>query len=83
MCVVALCVVALCVVALCVVVRALYVAVEPAFLPHTGHAPMPCPASTLLAMAICCDFDAWLAVAAYLVPPYAFQVLRLNCRPPK
>src|SRR3712207_1834824 len=43
----------------------LYCFDEPAFLPHTGHAPMPWPSSTRSAMAICCARLALFAVLAY------------------
>jgi hypothetical protein len=37
--------------------------------PHTGHAPIPCPASTRWATAICSDGVAMFADAAYWPPP--------------
>ncbi len=46
------------------------------------QAPMPCSAASLLAVAICSDFVARSARAAYLRPPAAFQLDRVNCRPP-
>ncbi len=60
----------------------LYCFDEPAFLPHVGQAPMPWPFRTFSAILICSPRLALFAVLAYLPPPYAFHVLRLNCRPP-
>src|SRR5262249_59419582 len=51
--------------------------------PQTGQAPMPWPASTRWATAICCDREAPAAVEAYLPPPYASQVPWENWSPPE
>ena len=50
--------------------------------PQTGQAPLPWPARTFSAIAICWALVAWSAVEAYCVPPYAAQVEAENCRPP-
>ena len=53
---------------------------SPPCLPQTGQAPMPCPSRTRSATAICCSRDACCGVP---LPPNAFQVDAVNCRPPK
>ena len=56
--------------------------VRPARLEQTGHAPGPCDFRVFLAISICWALVALLAVEAYLPPPKASQVERLNCSPP-
>ena len=50
--------------------------------PHTGQAPMPWPATTRWATAICWAGVARLADEAYRPPPLASQVCSVNCSPP-
>src|SRR5262249_22163127 len=51
--------------------------------PQTGQAPMPWPASTRCATAICCDREAPAAVEEYWPPPLASQVPWENWSPPE
>src|SRR4029079_14907718 len=49
---------------------------------HVGHAPQPCRARVMSAIAICSSRVARSALAAYLRPPLRSHVFWSNCTPP-